>query len=169
MAHALWKRDMMKGGGFAFLPLNPGSAFEDGWELITGPAADAPRPCDERVTVVDDLLVIHAVGAGENNMPGKIGCDSVAGWLAYAREDRLFLKSWEPSPPSRGHPYTVEIWFQDGMCELEPLSPWVELAPGGKAELNERWRILPLSAPCRSARQAVALRDVVEALLAESE
>ena len=158
---------MLKGGGFAFLPLNPESLLKDGWKLMTDPTTDKPQPHDERVTVIDGLLVLHAVGLGENRMPGKIGCDTVAGWLAYAREDWLFIKSWAPGPPSPGYPYTVEIWCQDGLCELEPLSPWVELAAGEKAELNERWVLLPLSTPCRTASQAAALRDVVETFLAE--
>jgi len=166
VSHALWKRDMMKGGGFAFLPLNPKSALKDGWTVMIEPLTDAPQPHDPRVTVVDDLLVLQAVGEGKENKAGKIGCDSVAGWLAYARGNWLLIKAWEPKPPSEGYPYTVEVWFENRICELEPLSPWVTLAPGEKAELNERWYLLPLSVPCGTVQQAVALREVVETFLA---
>ena len=167
VAHALWKRDMFKGEGFAFLPLNPQSSLKGGWTLMTHPVAEGPQPYDPRVRVIDDLLILRAVGEGPENRPGKVGCDTVVGWLAYAREDWLLIKVWAPGPPAEGYRYTVEIWFQNEMCEIEPLSPWVELAPGESAALNERWYLLPLSAPCWTFDEAAALRGVVEAFLAD--
>ena len=78
------------------------------------------------VTVLDGVLVAKAEG-----LPSKLGADSDAGWIAYARGRQLFVKFYTYFPDGK---YTdgensVELYFDPRVCELEPLSPEVSLKP----------------------------------------
>ncbi|MBV8878338.1 MAG: hypothetical protein JO332_00100, partial [Planctomycetaceae bacterium] len=101
----------------------------------------ADAPSHPGVKVLDGVLVARADGPSS-----KIGADSDGGWIAYARGKQLFVKYY---PYFADGVYSdggnsVELYFDPKVCELEPLSPEVPLAPGRAYEFMERWLVLPL-------------------------
>jgi hypothetical protein len=73
--------------------------------------------------------------------PEKIGAAVPAGWIAYARADRLFLKTFRHEPaaiyPDMG--CSVEVFTNTEMLELETLGPVTRLAPGEVVDHVENW------------------------------
>ena len=56
-------------------------------------------------------------------------------------------------------PLTISIWyFQDKMCELEPIGPRERLAPGESASFTEEWWLVPHTFPGEDA--AVDLKQI---------
>jgi hypothetical protein len=54
---------------------------------------------------------------------------------------------------------TISIWyFEDKMCELEPIGPAENLSPGQSASFTEAWWLLPYRFPGSGA--AVDLKQV---------
>ncbi len=157
LSFCLWDRTLCNGGGFAFFPLNPRSRFPVGWSLrreFEGRLFyDGDRPVHTNVKLLDGLLV--SACAGDR---AKLGADSDAGWIAYARGRLLFVKYF---PHYAQGDYTdggnsVELYF-DHRAELEPLSPEVKLKPGESYEFPELWRLIPLDRDVTTAEQARAL------------
>jgi len=152
--YCLWDRTLCAGGGFALIPLNPSSRFPSGWSQLRNGKYDPERPEHPGVKVLDGVLVARAEGPSS-----KLGADSDGGWIAYAKGKLLLVKYF---------PYTargvysdggnsVELYFDPKVCELEPLSPEVTLAPGAAYEFMERWMILPLEREAATWEDARAL------------
>jgi hypothetical protein len=156
VSYCFWDRTLCAGGGFAFFPLNRKSARPKGWGLVKdGKYVDADH---ENVKVLDGVLVAKAEGK-----PSKVGADSDAGWIAYARGKQLFVKFF---PVFRGAPYTddgntVELYWDAKVAELEPLSPEVELKPGAEYVFRERWILLPLEKEPATHEEARALVGMI--------
>lgn len=73
--------------------------------------------------------------------PQKVGMDVKAGWVAYARQNHLFLKTFQAVT---GANYTdlgasVEIFTNEKMLEVETLAPLTQLAPQASVEHLENW------------------------------
>ena len=152
--YCLWDRTLCAGGGFALLPLNPASRFPKGWSQLKNGKYAAEDPSHPNVTVIDGVLVAKAEGPSS-----KIGADSDGGWIAYVKGRQLFVKYY---PYTAGATYSdggnsLELYFDPRVCELEPLSPEVTLAPGRAYEFMERWLILPLERDVTTAEEARAL------------
>ena len=153
-SYCLWDRTLCRGGGFAFFPLHPNSARPSGWSLMKdGKYVEAAHP---GVRVIDGVLVAKAEGPSS-----KLGADSDAGWIAYARGRQLFVKFF---PVAAGGKYsdggnTVELYFDPKVCELEPLSPEVALKPGEEYAFPEKWILIPLDREVTSHEEARALRN----------
>lgn len=159
-SYCLWDRSLCKGGGFAFFPLNKHSRFNRGWSLRTTVdgkyAYDGDRPNLPQVHILDGVLVTEAVGE-----PSKIGADSDAGWIAYARGKLLFVKYF---PYTRKGNYTdggnsVEVYFDQRVAEIEPLSPETKLEPNQNFSFPEKWVLIPLKKEVTTPQQA---RDLVK-------
>lgn len=140
-SYCLWDRTLCAGGGFALIPLNPASRFPAGWCVMKNSKYRSDDPSHPNVKVLDGVLVAKAEGPSS-----KLGADSDGGWIAYVREKQLFVKYFPYTP---GGNYSdggnsVELYFDPKVCELEPLSPEVTLAPGRAYEFMERWLVLPL-------------------------
>jgi hypothetical protein len=155
-SYCLWDRTLCRGGGFALVPLRTKSRFQAGWSLLKDGAYRGDGAVHPNVKILDGVLVAHALGKSS-----KLGLDSDAGWIAYARGKLLFIKYFPHVP---GAPYTdggnsVEIYFDPNVCELEPLSPEVKLKPGEKYSFPETWRLLALDHEVTRAEEARALVD----------
>jgi len=155
-AYCLWDRTLCMGGGFALVPLAKKSRFKAGWSLMKDGAYRGEDPAHPKVRILDGVLVAQAEGPSS-----KLGLDSDAGWIAYARERLLFVKYFPYSPQG---PYTdggnsVEIYFDPKVCELEPLSPEVKLQPGERYAFPEHWILIELDHDVRRAEEARALVD----------
>jgi hypothetical protein len=138
---------MSSGNGIVLIPLTPPSRFPKSY-LMYGPGPVMEyQPVDPNIRVRDGFLEI----VGPPARP-KLGFDSTAGWFCYlTRNDLMFVKRF-PVYPHR--PYnevaglTISIWyFEDKMCELEPIGPAENLAPGQSASFTEQWWLLPYKFP----------------------
>jgi len=105
------------------------------------------EPNDPNVRVREGFLEV----LGTPKQP-KLGMDSYAGWFCYlARNDLLFVKRF-PTYPDRVYNemagFTVSLWYYKNlMCELEPIGPRTDLAPGKSASFTEQWWLLPHKFP----------------------
>lgn len=155
----LHDRTLCPAGGFLILPLPKQSRHRAGWAVLrateNGSAFDGEQPAMPNVAVFGDVLVAQAAGAA-----GKLGSDTDAGWVAYARGRLLFVKffkSWRGAAHAdAGH--TVELSWNDQMAALEVFSPLVSLAPGQAFDFPELWQLIELKEPARdfeAARAAV--------------
>ena len=111
-----------------------------------------------KVKIMDGVLVAKAEGD-----EAKVGADSDAGWIAYARGKILFVKYF---PYYRNSTYTdggnsVELYFNNQVAELEPLSPETKLQPGAFYEFPEKWVLIPLEKEVKTYEDARALVDMV--------
>src|SRR5262249_48959033 len=151
-------RTLCRGGGYALFALNPKSRFKAGWSIrrqVEGRYVyDGDNPSDARVRVVDGGLVTEAKGP-----PLKVGADSDAEWIGYARGRLLFVKFY---PYFATGDYTdggnsVEFYCDDRVAELEPLSPEIRVKPKENYAFPEKWALIPLNAEVSSPEAARAL------------
>ena len=157
-SYCLWDRTLCRGGGFAFFPLHPKSARPGGWSVMkNGSYVEGTHP---GVKVLDGVLVAKAEGPSS-----KLGADSDAGWIAYARGRQLIVKFFPYFPEGK---YTdggnsVELYFDPKVCELEPLSPETALKPGEEYAFPEKWILIPLEREVSTHEEARALVEKIPA------
>ena len=163
VSYCLWDRTLAKGGGFAMFPLNSKSRFKAGWSMRQGKGVpeyryEGDKPSDARVRIMDGVLVAQARELSEAREL-KVGADSEAGWIAYARGKVLFVKYFpvyaKANYSDGGN--TVEFYCDERVAELEPLSPEVTLKPGGTYSFPEKWIFIELDKEVTSYDQARAL------------
>jgi hypothetical protein len=156
VSYCLWDRTLCKAGGFAIIPLNKKSKFRSGWSIRVGKKVPEYRyetefPRDDRVRVMDGVLIAEAKALPDAREM-KIGADSDAGWIAYARGRLLFIKYFpvfaDGNYSDGGN--TVEFYCSDRVGELEPLSPEVALKPGQNYTFPEKWTLVELDRPVRN-------------------
>jgi hypothetical protein len=155
-AYCLWDRTLCAGGGFALIPLNASSKLPAGWCQLQNGSYKTDAPSHPGVRILDGVLVAKAEGPSS-----KIGADSDGGWIAYTRGKQMLVKYYPYSPEGK---YTdggnsVELYFDPKVCELEPLSPEVTIAPGRAYEFMERWLLIPLEKEAAGWEEA---RDLVK-------
>ena len=163
ISFCLWDRTLCKGGGFAMFPLNRSSRFKAGWSIRQGARVpeyryEGGRPSDLRVRIMDGILVAQAKALPEAATL-KMGADSDAGWIAYARGKVLFVKYFpvfaKGNYSDGGN--TVEFYCSDRVAELEPLSPEVSLKSGETYSFPEKWILIELEKEVTSYEQARSL------------
>lgn len=164
VAYCFWDRTLCRGGGFAFFPLNKKSRFTAGWSLrrtVEGGRFeyDGQKPESSQVKILDGVLLVEARGEAT-----KIGADSDAGWVAYARGKLLFVKHF-PYVPGANYSdggNSVEVYWDPQVAELEPLSPEARLKPGEQREFPEKWSLIELKKEVTTFEQARALAGKIE-------
>ena len=118
------------------------------------------------------MIVLADLAGAEELATGAVLTDSYAGWFCYlTRNDLLFVKRF-PTFPDRVYNemagFTVSMWYyKDMMCELEPIGPRTDLAPGKSASFTEQWWLLPHKFP-RSGQNVdlKALSETISKLFA---
>ncbi len=162
ISFCLWDRTLCKVGGFAMFPLNRSSRFKAGWSIRRGARVpeyryEGDKPSDARVRIMDGVLVARAE-AVPDAATLKVGADSDAGWIAYARGKILFVKYFpvfaKGNYSDGGN--TVEFYCSERVAELEPLSPEVTLKPGETYSFPEKWILIELEKEVTSYEQARA-------------
>ncbi|HTD65736.1 MAG TPA: hypothetical protein VK846_04290 [Candidatus Limnocylindria bacterium] len=163
VSFCLWDRTLCKGGGFALVPLNKKSRFKAGWAMRQGKKVSDYRyegdlPSDARVRIMDGVLVAHAK-ALPDAPELKVGADSDAGWIAYARGKVLFVKYF---PVFADADYSdggnsVEFYCNDRVAELEPISPETKLTPDEVFNFPEKWILIELPHEITTYEKARAL------------
>lgn len=140
-----------------YVPMNPASRHQRGYVVLFGPE-DNPqwRHAEPNLVEVDYQATL-----------GKIGIDSLRGWLAFtdAKGDHVFAARFTYEPgrdyPDRGS--SVECWTQGPgiaagvdwsrpgfllyLLEAEILAPLVTLRPGESANTTIHWAATRCPAP----------------------
>ena len=98
--------------------------------------------------------------------PCKIGLAHRSGWIAYAMEHSLFVKTFEfledATYPDGG--CNFETFTNSDMLEIESLGPLKTLAPGEEITHLERWCILPLESPLRTDSDEALTKSITPLL-----
>lgn len=142
-----WSRTLAKGGGICVIPLTTNSRFPNKYIMYgPGPVMNY-RPKDPNIRIRKGFLEI----TGAPKFP-KLGMDSYAGWFCYLmKNDLMFVKRF-PTYPDRVYnemaAITISIYYyKDRFCELEPIGPMENIAPGKSASFTEEWWLVPYKFP----------------------
>lgn len=75
--------------------------------------------------------------------PQKVGIWVPAGWAAYARNEHLFVKTFDPGIGQIHTDFNsnVELFTNDEILEVETLAPLVKLAPETAVTHTETWHL----------------------------
>ena len=147
---AIWDVTQVASEGTAVIPLGPGA----GTRFLEGAGPSAEWRLVEGAYLVSGPRRVQ-----------KVFVTGGPGWLAYRKDDRLLLKSFEILKAAPPEPETPrEVWVgTDPFMELEFVGPEVTLAPGQVATLTQEWRFVTLGPDAasdeglvRAARQAAA-------------
>lgn len=138
---APWAITQFKPGGVAILPQN-----EFLWDqnptlpnrsITLWPYTDINNP---NIAFENDHILIRAELQNEKL---KIGLPNPRGWLAYWRDQILFVKraSYQPNADYYDFGSSSECYCDDHFIELETLGPVTTLKPGGTVRHTETWEI----------------------------
>lgn len=152
---ATWGLSVMVPGGCEIIPLPPlGEHPRDllpNRAMVLWPFTDMT---DRRWRWGRRFLSLRQGDAG----PTKIGLAHRERWVAYHREDSLFLKTIEFREDAIYPDFgcNFETFTNEEMLEVEALGPLVELAPGAVTEHTEHWDVFDgVSAPPRRDEEAM--------------
>jgi hypothetical protein len=137
---AMWALTVVAPGGKAIVPLPPRGAHGE-YLLPTTTLAIWPYTdmSDPRWTWGFKHILLQQGEAG----PQKVGLYNSDGWLAYARNNHLFVKTFTPNADAI-HPdlgCNVEIFTNKDMLELETLGPLTKLGSGQTITHTEQWHL----------------------------
>ncbi len=121
-----WGRVFCWGGGVVEMPLDS----DEGWgSMGIHGYGDSKVDGDRLVTPLDDRTL-------------KVGSSSLKGWITY-RVNGLKMhqtfKCYDGANYSDTENFTTIFYSNDKVCEVEPVSPTVELVPGESHTFSQRW------------------------------
>ncbi len=155
---APWGITMLPLGGLAILPQQTKPldvpALRPNRNLVLWPYTSWSDP---RLALADDYILIHA---NPRQPPCKVGYLNRHGWVAYLRQDVLFVKRFVPRP-AEPHPdfgCNAEFYCDDRFIEMESLGPLVQVGIGESVEHVETWE---LHAGVDAPQSIAGVRDVV--------
>jgi hypothetical protein len=137
---APWALSVMAQGGVAIIPLPPRGSHEG--NLLPANTITLwayTDMSDARWTWGHRYIMLRQDPSCER--PQKAGVMVPDGWVAYAREGHLFLKTF-PFVPGASYPdlgCSVETFTNHLFLEAETLAPLVRLEPGAEVEYVEDW------------------------------
>ena len=138
---APWAITMLPLGGVAILPQNIGAVDPPGLlpnrNLVVWPYT---RIHDARLELNDDTIRIYARA---ELPPCKIGYFNRRGFIAYWRNNILFVKRFAPQidQPHPDYHCNAEVYCNDEFIELETLAPLMRIEPGQLAMHIETWEL----------------------------
>lgn len=161
-AYSLWHRIACQPGGFVVLPLNRKSRFPAGWSMQRQKdgklSYDGASPESPAVRILDGILVAKTGGPAT-----KIGADSDAQWVAYARGRTFFIihfPMYSSATYSEGG-NSVTVSWDERMTELQPHSPEARLRSRRTYEFPSKWSLVELPAEVTTPEDARALASTV--------
>jgi hypothetical protein len=139
---AAWALTVMAPGGTAVIPLPPRIPYPEGLlpssRLILWPYTDIT---DRRWRWGRTHVFLQQDSA--QPMPQKLGAGVPDGWMAYVRNNHLFVKTFGyvegATYPDLGS--SAETFTDGRMLELETLSPIARVEPGRAIEHVEHWAL----------------------------
>lgn len=140
VALAPWALSVMAPGGVAILPLPPRGPHATNLQPKSTLALWAYTDMsDPRWTWGNKYVLLRQDPALET--PQKVGAMVPDGWVAYARQGHLFVKTFVHVPgaiyPDLG--CSVELFTDHRFLEVETLGPSVNLEPNAVVEHVEHW------------------------------
>lgn len=142
-----WSRTFARGGGIGFAPVNPHSRYPAQY-LIYGPGniMNFMPDKEKNIRIREGILEI----TDTPSLP-KIVTDALDGWLAYLTPDNLlFIKKYRVD---RKKIYgemaasTACLFYKPTYCEIEPIGPMQEIAPGRQVSFTECWYLFDYKFP----------------------
>jgi lysophospholipase L1-like esterase len=146
-----WSRTLAIHGGIPIVPLTPAtSKFPNGYIMMETRDQMNIAPEDPNIRRKGRYLEITA----PPEYP-KLGMDSHAGWFAYQMpNDFAFVKRFIADPARVYNEIaglTISVWYpkkgRTPACELEPIGPREDIAPGDSASFTEHWWLVPNKFP----------------------
>jgi hypothetical protein len=153
---ATWGLSVMRPGGVEIIPLP--SLGEHPRDLLPNrpmtlwPFTDMTDP---RWRWGRKFITLRQDNAG----PTKLGLAHRENWIAYYRDESLFLKTIEHRDGAEYPDFgcNFETFTNEEMLEVEALGPLVQLEPGAATEHTERWHLFDdVAAPARADDDAIA-------------
>lgn len=140
---APWAISVLRGGGYALLPLKPG---EEGLlpdrHIALWPYT---RLNDERLLFLEDCLVVRHRALKK---PLKVGTRGSA--AAYWVDGFLFVKRVRESGPYPDLGSNIEVYAGETYIELETLGPLRRVEPGEVHFHEELWEVKRMESPLES-------------------
>jgi hypothetical protein len=158
-----WSRTFATGGGVCLIPLSEESRFPRHYLMYEPPALMNFLPEDPNIRIRNGILEI--IGTPRHS---KQGFDSAEGCIAYLTRDHLLFVKRFPVYPDRVYNemagLTISIWYyQNRICEIEPIGPAERLAPRQEASFTETWWLFPWRFPDNPAAvDSAAVMDFVD-------
>ena len=139
---AAWALTMLRGGGYATLPLMPKGNHADG-DLLPSYSFVPWTYTDLSLPVWDMHRDFIGIDVPKAKAAQKFGITNYPGWSAYWVDGVTFVKY---APVIKGATYPdfgcpFEVFTNGEMIELETLSPLVKLAPGESVTHVEHWGV----------------------------
>ncbi len=137
---AAWALTAMAPGGTAVIPLPSRGAHPENLQpnslLTLWPYTDLSDP---RWRWGRKYVLLRQ--DPDQSQPQKIGASVPDGWVAYARDGHLFVKTFSPVARAAYPDFgcSVEAFTNAEMLELETLGPLTRLEPGAAVEHAENW------------------------------
>lgn len=143
---APWGLSVMAPGGRAILPLPPRAPIDKDHLLPESLFAvwSYTDFSDPRWRLGAKYVQLFAGPAPAGRFKEQMGgIYASAGWGAYFRDDRLFVKRVRPVPGARypDHGCNFELYTEAAFLELESLAPLTILQPGQSVEHVEDWML----------------------------
>ncbi|MDQ6765107.1 MAG: hypothetical protein M3Z22_03270 [Verrucomicrobiota bacterium] len=137
---ATWGLSVMRAGGIEIIPL-PALGEHPRDLLPTRPMVlwAFTDMSDTRWQWGRRFITLRQANAG----PTKLGLTHKEHWIAYHRDDSLFVKTIEFDPAAVYPDFgcNFETFTNEEMLEVEALGPLVQLAPGEATEHTEQWEL----------------------------
>lgn len=140
---APWALSVMAPGGTAIIPQPPRGTHPECLlpcnTLTLWPYTDLS---DSRWTFGNKYILLRQ--DAQKEAPLKMGVLCKDGWIAYARNGHLFVKTFkiDLTADYPDHGCTVEAFTNKDMLEIETLGPLMKLEPGQQIEHVETWHLL---------------------------
>lgn len=158
-----WSRTFVKGGGISLTPIRAESRYPKGYLTYgPGPIINFMPEKEENVNIRNGILEI----TGLVKLP-KFMTDGTSGWLAYiTRDDQLFIKSY-PVYPDRYYGEmaagTASVYyFKEEYCEIEPIGPMENIAPGKEVSFTEKWFLSDYTFPRDKKAELTDILTIIE-------
>jgi hypothetical protein len=147
---AVWALSVMAQGGVAIVPLPPrGEHPRDLLPASTLILWAYTDMSDARWHWGNRYFTLHQDPGVFR--PQKIGASVPDGWVAYSRNDHLFVKQFDfnarATYPDLGA--CVEVFTNADMLELETLGKLTRIEPGASIEYTEQWSLFDQVPPLR--------------------
>lgn len=160
VAVAPWGVSVMASGGIGLLPLPPRGSHGENLLPNTGLVLWAYVDMSDPRWIWGRELVLLRQDTSATT-PQKFGTTHSQGWAAYARDGRLFVKTFDHQAgatyPDLG--CSAELYTDPNILEVETLGPLVHLAPNASIEHVEHWYLFD-NVPTPNT-EAEAIQDVL--------
>jgi hypothetical protein len=137
---APWAISPMAPGGVGVVPLPERGLHADNLQPTGGLALWAYTDfADPRWTWGTTYALLRQDASAKS--PQKVGSRCAADWLAYARNDHLFINRFIPVPDGDYPDFgcRVEVYTDANMLEIESLAPYQKAQPGEAIIHTETW------------------------------